>query len=76
MNSIIIRFYIVKENTFIDVKLDRRLSLIENFDLLKELAKINIKEFRIYDSENKAFIKLDCPIKNYHFHYFKKLHIL
>lgn len=76
MNSIIIRFYIVKENIFVDVKFDKRLSFIENVYLLKDLFKINIKEYHIYDNENKAFLKVDCPIKDYNYPYFKKLFLV
>ena len=63
MFKIPIRFVSVKNNEIFEVNLDKRLSFDDNFKLLKELIKIDYKNFYIFDPIRKIFLRKDISLK-------------
>ena len=63
MDSVYIRFKIVKEKRSIEVKFDSRLSFTENFRLMNYQ---NLDKLRVYDPNRKIFLDRNVPIGEMH----------
>jgi len=65
MHKILIRLKIIKENRIIDVRMDNRLSLIDNLSFIGFLAGISFKDSYIYDPNKKIFLDRNIPLSQF-----------
>lgn len=75
MFKIPIRFVSVKNNEIFEVNLDKRLSFDDNFKLLKELIKIDYKNFYIFDPIRKIFLRKDIPLLKFEIETFRMFYL-
>lgn len=74
MNKVLLRFYILAIDDFVELELDNRISFKDNFNLLKNIYEIKYQY--IVDLASNIALKDDVPLKNYNFPYLTRLLIL
>lgn len=62
MHKIMVRFKIVKDNRIIETCLDKRLSFIENIDLLNNILDEKVNDFYVYDPNKRIFLDKNIPL--------------
>ena len=62
-NSVVLRFRIVKNNHIVEASFDRRLSFLQNIELLNMIIDEKIGDFYIYDPLRGIFLDRRCPIE-------------
>lgn len=76
MNSIILRFKLIRNNEVFEVIFDKRLSFIANFKLLKDIYDVgDIEDKFIYDESKNMALRKDVSLSNYNFYNFITLSI-
>lgn len=75
MNSVILRFKIVKSNEVLEVIFDTRLSFINNFRLFKSIVNLDIEDKYIFDESRNIALRKDVPLSNFNFYNFITLSI-
>lgn len=75
MNSSLIRFIIVKNDTEYNVLLDNSFSLNDNFRLLSTIADYDFTDCLVYDEQLNIFLDKEIEIDKYHFPSSRTLYI-
>lgn len=75
MNKKILRFYSLKDKRYFEVIFDERLSLLENFCILKDFYNCPTFEY-IYDKENDIALDKSVPITVFNFSNFMTLYLI
>lgn len=61
----LIRFKLVKNNDVFEMILDSRLSFKDNFKLLQNLVKVNLKNIKVFDPNKRIFLDVNVPIDSF-----------
>lgn len=75
MHEVLIRFKIVKDNKYLEVAFDSRLSFKENLKILSELTNENYEHMKVYDAIKKIFLDMDIAISEFNINYFISLQL-
>ena len=75
MHEVLIRFKIVKDNKYLEVAFDSRLSFKENLKILSELINENYEHMKVYDAIKKIFLDMDIAISEFNINYFISLQL-
>lgn len=75
MNSSLIRFIIVKNDTEYNVLLDNSFSLSDNFRLLSTIVDYDFTDCLVYDEQLNIFLDKEIEIDKYHFPSSRTLYI-
>lgn len=75
MYEVMIRFKIVRNNEYLEVCLDSRLSFKDNLKILSELIDMDLKDMNIYDPIKKMFLDKETPIAEFNINYFISLQL-
>ena len=66
----------MKNNNVFEAKLDSRLSFKQNFMMLGKIVEDDLEANKVYDPNNKVFLKTDNPISEYNMKSFMLLYLL
>lgn len=75
MHDLLVRFKLIKNNYVFEVILDCRLSFIDNFKLLQNIIKLDLKDAKVYDPNKRLFLDRNIPICEFNIQYFIYLYI-
>lgn len=70
MYEVLIRFKIVKDDRYIEVSFDSRLSFKDNLKILSEMLNDDLNNMKVYDPIKKLFLDIDIPIGEFNISYF------
>ena len=75
MYEVLIRFKIVKDDRYIEVSFDSRLSFKDNLKILSEMLNDDLNNMKVYDPIKKLFLDIDIPIGEFNISYFISLQL-
>lgn len=75
MYEVLIRFKIVKDDRYIEVCFDSRLSFKDNLKILSEIINDDLSNMEIYDPIKKMFLDKEIPIGDFNISYFISLQL-
>ena len=75
MYEVLIRFKIVKDNRYIEVSFDSRLSFKDNLNILSELLNEDLNNTKVYDPIKKLFLDMNTAIGEFNINYFISLQL-
>lgn len=75
MHEVMIRFRFVSRNQTMECSLDERLSLNDNFLLLKQIGDLRAETCEIYDPRKKIFLNKDIPLREFTISHFILLYV-
>lgn len=69
------RFKIIKDDRVFEALLDERLSFVDNFNMLVNIADFDLDGFLVYDPYKKVFLNNETPIELFNINSFRLMYL-
>ncbi|MDO4197720.1 MAG: hypothetical protein Q4D13_01860 [Erysipelotrichaceae bacterium] len=76
MNSVNLRFYVLKNDQVYEVSFDTRISFKDNMGMLKVMEDIVNEDMKVYDNTKGIFLRMDVPLKEMEIECFTSFYLL